>query len=208
MLTTRQLNRATLHRQLLLEWRRMPAIAAVEDLVGLQAQVPNVPYLALWSRLRDFHTDELAEHVRERTVVRVIDRLRPRLRWFSTDEGGELVDLPDAPRPDPDTPAQVRFLPEYDNALLSYADRRRVISGTEHVPLLGGPGGYVGTVMVDGFVCAMWAVRRDRASARLEVRPSLRLAARQRDEVLAEASRLLQFVAPDADHDVAFTTGL
>lgn len=70
MLTTRQMNRATLHRQLLLGRQPVPALAAVERLVGLQAQVPNVPYLALWSRLRDFQSNELAEDVRNRTVVR------------------------------------------------------------------------------------------------------------------------------------------
>src|SRR5215207_3436781 len=71
VLSPRALNRALLERQLLLRRAQMPAIDAVEHLVGLQAQVPKVPYIALWTRLEGFRTDELSELLASRDVVRL-----------------------------------------------------------------------------------------------------------------------------------------
>ena len=133
----------------------------------------------------------------------VAERLRPRLRVFRAEGGGELFDLPDAPRPDAGTPAPPRFLPEYDNVLLSHADRARVIPGRRSVPLPPGHGGSRGTVLVDGFWAATWKAsqRDDRAVLRVEAFTPLRRG--QADAVTAEGMRLLAFLAPDAGgHDV------
>ncbi|HYF45418.1 MAG TPA: winged helix DNA-binding domain-containing protein, partial [Acidimicrobiales bacterium] len=72
VLTDRQLNRATLARQLLLDRVAMAPLAAVEHLVGLQAQEPRDPYVALWSRLRDFDPDEVGRLVEDRVLVRIV----------------------------------------------------------------------------------------------------------------------------------------
>lgn len=69
-LTLREQNRATLARQLLLERAPLDPIAAIERLVGLQAQLPQPPFVGLWSRLQDFEPTELADAIRKHEVVR------------------------------------------------------------------------------------------------------------------------------------------
>jgi Winged helix DNA-binding domain len=137
----------------------------------------------------------------------VAERLRPRLRAFRDADGRELLDLPDAPRPDPDTQAPPRFLPEYDNLLLSHADRARVIPVRRGVPLPPGPGGTCGTVLVDGFWQATWRITRGQEggadAALLWVEPFTPLSPRQAAAVAEEGARLLGFAAADAGtHDV------
>ncbi|NSC21894.1 winged helix DNA-binding domain-containing protein [Streptomyces albus subsp. chlorinus] len=71
LLTRPALNRALLARQFLLERARMPVAAAVEHLVGLQAQAPRPPYFALWSRIADFDPAELSRLLESRELVRL-----------------------------------------------------------------------------------------------------------------------------------------
>jgi hypothetical protein len=118
---------------------------------------------------------------------------------------GDRLDLPNAPRPDPGVPAPPRFLPEYDNLLLSFADRSRVIPHTRPVPLPPGHGATTGTLLVDGRWQADWKISREKDLAVLEIRPFIRLDAADLDAITAEGDMLLDFAAPPgAAHDVRF----
>ncbi len=126
-----------------------------------------------------------------------VERLRPTLRTFRDEHGQELFDLPDAPRPDAEAPVPPRFLPEYDNALLSHADRTRIIADEHRTRVFTR-----GALLIDGFVHGCWTIRRQPAVATLQVELFDPLSDDSRDSVAGEAARLLAFAAPGKEHDV------
>jgi hypothetical protein len=128
----------------------------------------------------------------------VVDRLRPRLRTLRDDRGRELFDLPDAPRPDPDAPVPVRFVAPFDNLLLSHEDRTRVLPEEYRKLIFSKNGIVLGSVLVDGFVQGAWRIDRARDTATLVVESFQALP----DEVAEEGTRLLEFMAPGADHEI------
>ena len=135
----------------------------------------------------------------------VAGRLRPRLRTFRDEQGRELFDLPDAPRPDPDTPAPVRLVAEFDNLVLSHADRARIISEPDRQRLYSRNGIFPGTVLIDGFARGMWRLTTARGAAVLTVELFGPVGGRDRDAVAAEGRRLLEFAAPNApDGEIRF----
>jgi hypothetical protein len=345
------LNRATLERQMLLRRRKLPVEAAIEHLIGMQAQAPNPPYVGLWTRLEDFHPDKLTRLILDRRAVRialmrntvhlvsahdclklrplvqpvidrglnanrahragvegvdiealsaagralleersrtakelgvllqehwperdpaslarairhlvplvqvpprgvwgksgpaahttaeawlgrpldrdpsleemvvrylgafgpasvkdaqtwsgltrlgeVVERLRPRLRAFSDEHGRDLFDLPAAPRPDPDAPSPPRFLPEFDNLILSHADRTRVIADDYRRAIASRNGMVPATFLVDGFVRGTWKTERTPGKATLVITPFEPLAKRDHGVLEEEGERLLRFM--------------
>jgi hypothetical protein len=132
-----------------------------------------------------------------------LDRLADRLVTYRHEETGRvLVDLPDAPVPDADVPAPVRFLPEFDNAVLSHADRSRIVPpelGSHHVLGLD-PRPRV--VLVDGMVAGLWRIDRAGDRARLVLRPLTRWTRAQTADATHEGAALLALHVPDATGDV------
>jgi hypothetical protein len=327
VLTVRELNRATLARQLLLERKRLSPLQAIERLVGLQAQWPQAPYVGLWTRLAGFRRERLERlllrgdvvkatvmrgtlhlvsrrdyallwellhekmfasdkeavahgvahapvlrglapltfneavaHLRELHgveeqtarrawyVARVRAHLlhhhetalwtaRPEARFVAADEpervdraaaateivhrylaafgpaakadiarwghltvgefahaldglptyrderGRTLYDVPRAPRPAADTAVPVRFLPKWDNVILGFDDRTRILPDALKTTIIGKNGDVAQTVLVDGVVVGTW----DRNVEVTYLAPVTRT---QKAEVAAEAGRL------------------
>jgi hypothetical protein len=133
-------------------------------------------------------------------LAAVVDKLKPKLVRFAGDDGRELFDLPDAPRPDEDFVAPVRFLPEFDNATLAHANRGRIVN---HRPRQPPPENAVlRTFLVDGFVAGYWRIVRERARATLQLEPFTPLARQAANALAEEGERLLAFAAAALDHDI------
>jgi hypothetical protein len=356
VLSPRMLNRATLERQVLLRRKKLPALQAIEHLVGMQAQAPDPPYVGLWTRLEDFHPVELGRLILERSAVRValmrntvhlvsardclglrplvqpvidrglhanrahreglegvdiealstagralleerprtarelgallherwperdpaslarairhlvplvqvpprgvwgesgpaahttveawldrpfernpsleemvlrylrafgpasvkdvqtwsgltrlgevVERLRPRLLTFRDEQGRDLFDLPDAPRPDPDIPAPPRLLPEFDNLILSHADRTRVIADAYRKAIASRNGMVPATFLLDGFVRGTWKTGRTRRKVTLVIEPFEALAKKDHTALAEEGERLVRFIRDGAE---------
>ena len=340
VLTLRELNRATLERQLLLGRRRTPALGVIERLAGMQAQWPQAPYVGLWSRVEGFRRETLERAIRSGKVLKAtvmrgtlhlvtardypvffaafrgmrtwadaaveeygtqlvpamrklfaegpltfqevlthleqeqgigdellrrrawwvartsahvlhapetalwtarpqalfaavaepvavdttaarteivrrylaavgpaaradladwsgmrvsdfadaVDALEP-LRRFRDERGRELLDLPRAPLPPADTPAPVRFLPKWDNVLLGFADRTRVLPEEYRKTVIAKNGDVAQTFLVDGLVAGTWRVEK----TKVVVEPFAPLARAARRELDEESRRLAEF---------------
>ncbi len=350
VLTLRELNRATLARQMLLERENVSPLEAVQRLVALQAQVTSPPYVGLWTRLNDFRREDLTRLMLERRVVRAtlmratlqlmtaddylllrpalqpaltrsmrsisgkrldgldldrlvgaardffeeeprtfadlrpllsdlepdrdqsalayavrtrlplvqvpsggvwgysgkapfttperwlgqppsgsedardlilrylaafgpaavrdvqmwsgrtqlktsVEEMRPELRTFHDESGNELFDLPDAPLPPADTPAPPRFVPDYDNLILSHAERRRVVPDEHRKKVFLSAARVRATFLVDGFVHGVWKIEKQRKTATLVIEPFEPLSREDRDTLSDEGERLVRFVA-------------
>ena len=353
-LSRRQLNRTFLHRQHLLQRADLTPTAMIEHLVGLQSQIPNPPYIGLWTRLQAFQRDDLTSLLQNQTVVRaammrstlhlvraadhqqlqpilqpaldkallaffgkaarsldtrpLVELARPFLnaearsmgdlrtlllgvfpdedgpamayavrnnlpliqvppsgtwgvgtratyttaesvlgpltpadlktlfkrclaafgpastkdfqawtgmtrlkttieRWrndfqlFTDENGLELFDLPDAKIVDENTPAPVRFVPEYDSLLVSHVDRTRIIADTDRKYVFLSAGRVLGTLLIDGFVAATWKTARDKSDATLTVSlfPHVQVDKDTTTSIAQEGDALLRFIEDDAE---------
>jgi hypothetical protein len=127
--------------------------------------------------------------MRVRDFAPALDALEP-LRRFQDEDGRELLDLPRAPLPDADTPAPVRFLPKWDNVLLGFADRRRMLSDGHRKNVVMKNGDVAQTFLVDGSVAGTWQARK----GGVVLEPFAALPRAVRRELEDEAARLAEFL--------------
>lgn len=128
----------------------------------------------------------------------VFETLRPELVTFTTPDGRELFDLPDAPRPDADTPAPVRFLPLYENAYLGYDNRRRMLAELDEkrINLFAD---FKPAVLIDGVIAAGWTIEHKKRHATLSIEPYHKLRKADVAELEREGDRFVRFMAEKAE---------
>ncbi len=135
----------------------------------------------------------------------LFEALRPELVTYK-EEGGraEYFDLPDQSIPDADTPAPLRFLPEFDNLLLSHAKRTRIINDQYRDRIFGSGNLRISaTILVDGFVAGLWTVESAKKAAALVIDPFAPLAPADREALTEEGERLIRMIDPEAKtHEV------
>jgi hypothetical protein len=138
---------------------------------------------------------------RPKPVREAFARLEPELVRFEDEGGRALHDLPDAPRPDPDTPAPARLLAPFDSVLLAYAPKHRgriapeahrdAIYERRNLRILP-------TYLIDGRVAGTWSMEVKRREATLTLRPLQKLPRGARSELVDESERLAAAVQPEA----------
>ena len=120
----------------------------------------------------------------------VLDALR--LRRFRAEDGSELLDLPRAPLPDPETPAPPRLLPTWDATLLAHARRTQILPEKHRSKVFGVKTPQsVPTFLVDGQVAGTWKWQKDRVA----LSPFGKLAKAARAALDEEAARLTELHA-------------
>jgi hypothetical protein len=123
-------------------------------------------------------------------ITRALELLEPLVR-YRDEQGRELLDVPRPPLPDPGTPAPVRFLPKWDNVLLAWADRTRILPERYRKTVIRVNGDVLQTFLVDGFVAGTWSDD----GGRVVVQPFEKLSRATAREVTEEAERLEAFIA-------------
>ena len=135
----------------------------------------------------------------------VLERIAPSFVTFADEGRRVLFDLPRAPRPDPETRAPVRFLPRYDELLIAYQHRDRVMPARFRKRIYSKNAIVEAVLLVDGFGAGTWGLQRTKTDAVLRIEPFAKLSSADRRAAAAEGERLARFIAPDAkSHGVRF----
>jgi hypothetical protein len=179
VLSPRELNRATLERQMLLRRRELPALDAIEHLVGMQAQAPSPPYVGLWTRLEGFRPDELGRLITERRAVRIA-LMRNTVHLVSAQDCLALRPL-----------------------MQPVLNRTRCIAGEYRKALTSKYGMVPAAFLTGGFVRGTWKTGRSRGRATLEIKPFEPLAKEHRATLAEEGERLLRFTGAE-DFEIRF----
>ncbi len=129
-------------------------------------------------------------------------KLAPALKTLTTyadEQGSALYDLPGQPLTSAAAPAPIRFLPEYDNILIAHRDRRRILPEAHHKKVFVSAGRVLGSVLIDGFVGAIWRAKRQKGRATLTISHFAPLADETLAAIESEGEALLRFIEEDAD---------
>jgi len=137
----------------------------------------SVQDMSLWSMM---HMPEL------RASLALLEPLRR----FRDERGRELLDVPRAALPDPESAAPVRFLPKWDNVLIGHTDRTRVLPEPYRKRVIGKNGDVAQTFLVGGFVAGTWTADK----GRVKIAPFGKLARDDRKELDDERERLEAFL--------------
>ncbi|HYR93745.1 MAG TPA: winged helix DNA-binding domain-containing protein [Methylomirabilota bacterium] len=135
----------------------------------------------------------------------VLARIAPTLATFTDEHKRVLYDLPGSPRPDAGTAAPVRFLPRYDELLIAYQHRDRVMPERYRAKVYSKNAIVEAVLLVDGMGAGTWGYERLRGEAILRIEPFAKLSTRDRAAALDEGERLVRFLVPEAKtHAVRF----
>ncbi|GMK41503.1 hypothetical protein PCCS19_45600 [Paenibacillus sp. CCS19] len=170
--------------------------------LGTVAEALLVRYLQAYgpAAVKDFQAWSGLTKLRD-----LFEHMRPRLILFQNEQGEELFDLPDAPRPDSSTEAAPRFLGEFDHILLSHADRTRIIDDSDRRRIITNNGLVKASILVDGFVAGLWTIQERGNTAVLNIEPFHSLTSEQRQLLKDEGERLLRFATDGAlQFDISF----
>jgi Winged helix DNA-binding domain len=124
-----------------------------------------------------------------------VEEMRKELRTFQDESGNELFDLPDAPLPPADTPVPPRFVPDYDNLVLSHVERGRVLPDEHRKKVFLSAARVRATFLVDGFVRGAWKIEKQGKTATLLIEPFEPISRAHRHILGDEGERLVRFVA-------------